>query len=240
MEPCYITVAAGQDLAHSDNPRLLHLCAKTGASPVLLSSPPRQTGEILGLCEGRAVPDIPLFCEQLCAQAQTCGAVFSDLEHPDWAELTAQLDRAAHEHNLTCYVPLCMADAAPHAILTASTAVSGGSLRSYFNELLYRYGDNRIAALLERTSVRFALPSEQPEGEPLDKSEREQLLRRHGSTVFFSSELCANYFTFGDTDGSYFVLFDDKSTFTRKLDILDELGVRDRFVLYPDAAEFEL
>ena len=41
-------------------------------------------------------------------------------------------------------------------------------------------------------------------------------------------------------DGSYFVLFDDKNTFSRKLEILDALGIRDRFVLYPDAEKFGL
>lgn len=239
MEHSYIVVAAGQDLAYLDERRWLHLCARTG-SMQFLSPPPQREGDILGLCDGDSVRDITGFCAQLCEQAEACGAVFADLEHSSWTGLIAALDTEAHRRGLTCYVPLCMSDAAPHSVLTVSTAISGGSLRQYFQTLLYRHGEGRIAALLERTSMRFCLPSDQPDGELLNEEEREQLLLQHGSTVFFSSELCANYFTYGDQNGSYFVLFDDKNTFSRKLEILEELGIRDRFVLYPDAEEFSL
>lgn len=239
MELSYIIVAAGQDLSNLNHPRCLHLCARTG-NPQFLSPPPQRPGDILGLCEGGSVSDIRAFCDQLCTQAAACGAIFADLEDTQWTGLIAALDSTAYRKHLTCYVPLCMADAAPHSILTVSTAISGGSLRQYFQSLLYRHGKNRIAALLEYTSMRFRLPSDQSEGELLDSDAREQLRHKHDSTIFFSSELCANYFTYGDESGSYFVLFDDKNTFLRKLELLESIQITDRFVLYPDAETFFL
>ncbi|MGN1030104.1 MAG: hypothetical protein ACI4PQ_00710 [Butyricicoccaceae bacterium] len=240
MELSYIIVAAGRDLDQPCDRRRLHLCAQTGSSVDFLAAPPDRSGDILGICDGGVCGDIHTLCETLCTEAEPCGAIYADLERRELTGLIAALDTEAHHRDITCYVPLCMADAAPHSILTVSTAISGGSLRHYFSGLMQRYGEKRIAAVLERTCMRFRLPTDQPDGEPLEEEARLRLLHEQGSMTFFSAELCANYFTCEQDGESYFVLYDDRSTFLRKLELLDDLGVQDRFILYPDAEEFGL
>ena len=124
-----------------------------------------------------------------------------------------------------------------HAVLTVSTALSGGSLTAYFSSLQGIYGAHRVAAFLQPVSQDFTLPSSSPDGKPLSAAARAALLAETGAQVFFSRELCARYFTYTDREGAaHFVLFDDADTLAAKLAQLAGCGVQTVFALYPDAA----
>ena len=44
--------------------------------------------------------------------------------------------------------------------------------------------------------------------------------------VYWSSELCARYFTYRAGDGVHFVLFDDGASLQKKLELAHRLGIR--------------
>lgn len=116
-----------------------------------------------------------------------------------------------------------------HAILTVSTAISGGSLTEYISSLQGIYSAARIAAFLQPVSQDFTLPSPTPNGISLSAAARAALLAQTGAQPFFSRELCAKYFTYLDADGqAHFVLYDDDSTLAAKLAQLAGCGVPER------------
>ncbi len=165
--------------------------------------------------------------------------VFADFEHdtPLNRRLLAAFDEALHEAELPLYVPLSCGAGLNHAILTVSTAVSGGSLTEYITSLQGIYGAARVAAFLQPVSQDFTLPSPTPNGTTLSAAARAALLAQTGAQPFFSRELCAKYFTYMDTDGqAHFVLYDDDSTLAAKLAQLSGCGVQNVFALFPDAA----
>lgn len=165
--------------------------------------------------------------------------VFADLEcsSPSARALCTALDEALYARGMPFFVPLARAKDTRHAILTAETAVSGGSLRGMMGELQEQYGADRVAALLRPVSSDFSMPAENADGIALTSEAREALRAKHGAQVFFSHELCAKYFTYMDeTMRGHFVLFDDDSTIEEKIMQLRKQGVRDMFALYPDVS----
>lgn len=151
--------------------------------------------------------------------------------------LLAAFDEALYDADIPLYVPLECGRTLSHAILTVSTAISGGSLTEYISSLQGIYGAARIAAFLQPVSQDFTLPSPTPNGVSLSSAARAALLAQTGAQPFFSRELCAKYFTYMNADGqAHFVLYDDNSTLAAKLAQLAGCGVQNVFALFPDAA----
>ena len=165
--------------------------------------------------------------------------MFADFER-ETAQILALLrafDEALAEDGIPLYVPVNIGRDLEHAVLTVSTALSGGSLTAYFSSLQGIYGAHRVAAFLQPVSQDFTMPSGSPDGKPLSAAARAALLAETGAQVFFSHELCARYFTYTDREGAaHFVLFDDADTLAAKLAQLIGCGVQTVFALYPDAA----
>ena len=165
--------------------------------------------------------------------------VFADFEHdtPLNRRLLAAFDEALYDADIPLYVPLECGRTLSHAILTVSTAISGGSLTEYIPSLQGIYSAARIAAFLQPVSQDFTLPSPTPNGVLLSAAARAALLAQTGAQPFFSRELCAKYFTYMNADGqAHFVLYDDDSTLAAKLAQLAGCGVQNVFALFPDAA----
>lgn len=243
----WILVCTGRDAVYAASLGLpvLNLCLSVTESGALTRTqlPTVRARCMLGVSE---LPvSVPLTrAEDLAAditfEATDKGAfgIFADFERdtPACRALLAALDRHLREAGLALYTTVRGGRAAPHAIVTLSTAISGGSLTGYISSLQSNYGPDRVAAFLQPISRDFALPSRSPEGKPLTESEREELLARTGSQVFFSRELCAKYFTYTDGQGTaHFVLFDDNSTLEAKLSQLEGCEIPAVFALFPDA-----
>ena len=163
-----------------------------------------------------------------------------EILHPDGTlnrRLLAAFDEALYDADIPLYVPLECGRTLSHAILTVSTAISGGSLTEYISSLQGIYSAARIAAFLQPVSQDFTLPSPTPNGISLSAAARAALLAQTGAQPFFSRELCAKYFTYMNADGqAHFVLYDDDSTLAAKLAQLAGCGVQNVFALFPDAA----
>ena len=205
------------------------------------------TKNLILVCTGRdttkaASLGMPVL--QLCLGISQSGAlqrlkVSADFEHdtPLNRRLLAAFDEALYDADIPLYVPLECGRTLSHAILTVSTAISGGSLTEYISSLQGIYSAARIAAFLQPVSQDFTLPSPTPNGISLSSAARAALLAQTGAQPFFSRELCAKYFTYMNADGqAHFVLYDDDSTLAAKLAQLAGCGVQNVFALFPDAA----
>ena len=99
--------------------------------------------------------------------------VFADFEHdtPLNRRLLAAFDEALYDADIPLYVPLECGRTLSHAILTVSTAISGGSLTEYISSLQGIYSAARIAAFLQPVSQDFTLPSPTPNGVSVPQQE---------------------------------------------------------------------
>ena len=120
------------------------------------------------------------------------------------------------------------------AIALIPSALSGGSLQQRLQEAVERFGAARVALAVERVAEDFFLPSPTGQGMPLTREELRQRLEERAPSVFFSSELCAHYFTYmSRQNGAHFVLFDDAGSIRKKLQVARNLGIFSAVLAYP-------
>ena len=246
-ETNWIIAAAGTDAVRTRQAGLscLHLCTQLSCDGRFapLSHPVRAQGDFLGIADSGGIPkQCAIFASQAVdtARSRKCRGILADFERPLLQDLTAALDDACHKAQLQFLIPLSLAEYAPHACIVADTAISGGSLDGRFSELIDRFGRERLAAQLVRSHADFPLPCSNPSGTPLDAASVQTLLHQTGSTVFFSRELCAKYFTYSRENHAHFVLFDDVDTLRTKARVLRRLGISRLIAVYPDACEMGL
>lgn len=155
------------------------------------------------------------------------GAVL-DFENrlPPLEQIAAALDEPFARRGWTLIVPERYGQAAPHARVMISSALSGGSLQRRLEEALARFGESRVVLALEKRAEDFYLPSPTGSGQPLTPQELEELKGRLSPSIFFSGELCARYFTYMSREtGAHFVLFDDGDTLRHKVEVARKLGI---------------
>ena len=63
------------------------------------------------------------------------------------------------------------------------------------------------------------------------------LREKCGAAVFFSEELCANYFSYTAQGRAHFVLFDTAETLRCKLRLGRERGIETAFLMYPEVSD---
>lgn len=91
---------------------------------------------------------------------------------------------------------------------------------------------------MQRVAEDFFLPSPTGSGVPLSRRELEEKLEQLHPSVFFSHELCARYFTYMSREsGAHFVLFDDRDTLRKKLEVAQELGITSAVAALPEVLD---
>lgn len=168
------------------------------------------------------------------------GGVLADFEQPaaeDRGAFLEALGRILARNGRGLFVPEDYGDRVPQASVLICTALSGGDLRERLEGSQRRFGKGRVALDLQRLRMSFPLPCPSGEGEPLDREKLAEMLEKKGQSVFYSSDLCAKYFTFTEGEESRFVLFDDADTLRRKLRIGQDLGISAAFLMYPEVED---
>ena len=149
----------------------------------------------------------------------------------------AHLEIFLAEHRLRLLVPERCAGLVKAAGVYLSSALSGGCLEDRLAQGLERFGPERLTLLLEQSAEDFFLPAPTGCGRPLSGAELAALKDRWKPSIFFSSPLCARYFTYMSREsGAHFVLFDDRDTMTRKLERARAAGVRSFLLPSPQLA----
>lgn len=164
-------------------------------------------------------------------------ADFEQPESPDKTAFLAALGRVLARNGKWLFVPEPYGMKISQASVLICTALSGGNLYQRLEEAVQRFGRGRVALDLQRLRMSFPLPCPSGEGEPLSREGLAEMLERKQRSVFYSSDLCAKYFT--DTNGgeSRFVLFDDAGTLRKKIHLGQELGISAAFLMYPEVED---
>ena len=149
------------------------------------------------------------------------------------ANVVEELGSLLHKRNWPLYVTEAYGNCSDKAKVLISTALSGGSLRQRLEDALQQYG-GRVALAVERVAEDFFLPSPTGQGTPLSREELKARMEERSPSVFFSSELCAHYFTYmSKQNGAHFILFDDAGSIRKKLQIARSLDIEDAILAYP-------
>ena len=190
-------------------------------------------------CDG-PIPRADALCRAIAAECAKRGfrGVLADFEtHPcsDRPAFLSRLSARLSTQGITLYCPLSLP--AEGAILLVGTGLSGGSLRALLEESVCRYGAERLALDLERVMMDFPLPCPTGCGTPLTHEELLALREKHPSSVYFSRELMAKYFTYSEGNGTHFVLFDDAETLQQKVRLAKSLGIQRAFLMFPEVVD---
>ena len=184
------------------------------------------------------------FCQEVLRECMARGydGILCDFEgHPlqVLAQAVRTLGELTKKRGWPLYVTEAYAPFSDSAIALIPSALSGGSLQQRLQEAVERFGAARVALAVERVAEDFFLPSPTGQGMPLTREELRQRLEERAPSVFFSSELCAHYFTYMSREtGAHFILFDDGESLEKKRTLAQELGISRFFLLYPEIADF--
>lgn len=176
------------------------------------------------------------FCQEVlreCAARGFTGAVcdFSGRPVPPLSAIVQNLGEAFQRRGWPLYVTEGYGGCSDKCRVLISSALSGGSLRQRLQEAVQRFG--RVVLAVERVAEDFYLPSPTGQGTPLTRDELAQRLEERAPQVYFSTDLCAHYFTYmSDASGAHFVLFDDAGSIRKKLQLARQLDIGEALLPY--------
>lgn len=226
--------------------RLAHVAYRIGPDGRLSrrEMPMRARGGlmVLGDQDCGAIQDIQALCRDVWRECGNRGlsGVAADFEQPPAPDRLAFLEalgRILSRNGRQLFVPEAYGGQVAQANVLICTALSGGNLRSRLEEAAETFDRQRVALDLERLRMDFPLPCPGGEGTPLSREELEALLRSRQPHAFYSSDLCAKYFTYTQEDATHFVLFDDAGSLLRKLQMGRQMGFCAGFFMYPEVEE---
>ena len=184
------------------------------------------------------------FCRQVLRECASRGydGVVADWENPpdkDQCALAQHLESALGEKGWPLYLTEPYGACTRRARVMISSALSGGSLALRLREAAERYGGDRVVLAVERTAMEFLMPSPDGRGKRLSQEALKERMERYRPAVYFSSELCARYFTYRPEgeQGVRFVLFDDEGSIRKKLQVARSVGVKYGVMAYPQVAD---
>lgn len=223
---------------------LAHMAYRVGGGPHLFRSnmPVAVRGGLMMMDNvgfdgrGTATP----FCHEVmreCTARGFTGAVCDFEGHPVplLAQIVQELGDLMHRRGWPLYVTEAYAPYSSSTKILISSAISGGSLQTRLEEAAGLYGADRIVLAVERVAADFFLPSPTGQGAPLSREDLRRQLDERAPTVFFSTELCAHYFTYmSKQNGAHFILFDDAGSIRKKLQIARTLDIPEAILAYPE------
>lgn len=184
-----------------------------------------------------------LFCQEVireCASRNFDG-IICDFEARPFSilgKIVAELGELTHKRSWPLYVTEPYARYSDKARVLISSALSGGSLRQRLSEAAEQYGPRRTVLAIERVCRDFFLPSPTGQGVALSQEELKRRMDDQSPSVFFSSELCAYYFTYmSPQNGAHFILFDNAGSIRKKLQVARSLDISDAVAAYPQVSD---
>jgi len=222
---------------------LAHMAYRIGGGPHLFRShmPVAVRGGLMVIddpgFDGKGEPTP--FCHEVMRECAARGftGVICDFEGRTALQgrIVAELAELMHRRGWPLYVTEQYGSCSARTKVLISSALSGGSLRTRLEEAVVRFGAERLVLAVERVAEDFFLPSPSGQGVALSREELQRQLRERAPTVFFSTELCAHYFTYmSRQNGAHFILFDDVGSIRKKLSIARSLDIGEAVLAYPE------
>jgi hypothetical protein len=169
----------------------------------------------------------PSFAEMLVSECKRVGArgVFFDFNNGD---LTDRLNTAALNlisQGFEVYSPIELA--AERAVTTDAEISSA------------RVSTPRAVFIKYRRSQTVMFNTGVSNKHDITERELSLLISVHNPQIYYSSELCSNYFTIRDKDKSFFIVFDDNKSIRARLELAESRSYLCCFMLYQDALAFK-
>lgn len=221
-----------------------HMAYRVGGGPHLFraSVPVAARGGLMVLdnrgFDGRGAST--QFCNEVTSECSARGftGVICDFEGRPFqvlGSIVTELGDLLYKRGQPLYVTEPYAPYSERTKVLISSALSGGSLAQRLTEAVQQYGAGRVALAVERVAVDFFLPSPTGQGTSLSREELQNRIDDRAPTIFFSSELCAHYFTYmSKQNGAHFILFDDAGSIRKKLHVARSLDISDAILAYPE------
>lgn len=201
-------------------------------------------GNLMGIdtVSGSARGDVAYFCQQVKQQVALfefggiC-CLFEGQGHGAYVEVLEDLRTYCKKNALEFMVTEGYGQVGGKVLL--STAISGGTLAERFQWAVAQYGAERVVMDIQCMREDFLLPS--PKGTGVHLSPRELADLSQRARVFYSSELCARYFTYENGSHSlHFVLFDEEGTVREKLRLGKLWHLAGAFVRYHEVGRWKI
>lgn len=181
----------------------------------------------------------PAICSEILSECRTFGydAVMF-LENPPFSETMIafwnELSSILFRHNISLILPLSASAQCSGAKFHIYSAVSGGSLRSYLEDLIRAVGSENLIVEHRVTRNKFDMPSSDSEGTQITEQELQVLLSQSETQPYYSPELCMNYCTYRTKSGAQFVLFDDARSLSAKANLCESFGIKHQLYLFSE------
>lgn len=195
---------------------------------------------VIGCNEFDGHGDISAFCKQVireCTVRSFDGLIldFEGQPHPLLGQLVHKLGALLSSRGWPMYVTEEYASYSDHARVMIPSALSGGSLTARLSEAVEHFGARRVALAIQRVAEDFTLPAPTGSGTPLSREELARRIQSRGSSIFFSDELCAHYYTYMSRQGgAHFVLFDNAGSIRKKIKTARNLGLAACILAWPE------
>jgi hypothetical protein len=223
------------------------LCYRAGNGPKLYRNAPPSAikGGLLAVSDTalEQIGSNGYFCRQAVRECQARGASglfanWSKPPSPQMQGLTAALEEALTQQNLSLWVTEDYGSCCTGAKVLISSALSGGTLRLRLKEAAERFTPERTVLAIERICADFPLPAPDGEGTHLSPQAFQELKEAFHPTVHDSPPLCAHYFTYSKENSVHFVLFDTADSVKKKLCLAKELGLSAVFFAWDEVGEW--
>lgn len=142
------------------------------------------------------------------------------------APLLSGLDGLTSRMKLEFWAPEWCAGALKRGNILISSALSGGTLQARLEEAISAYGQERVTLAIEPMAEDFILPAARGQGTSLTPQALAALRENLRPNLFYSTELCAHYFTYLRRGVPHFVLFDTPGSLEKKRQLAAHLGLR--------------
>ena len=216
------------------------LCAyRAGRGGSLLSLPVggMLRGGLMGLDDRGLDPtdfDSERFACRAVAECALRGyeGIYAELSCEDLASrVVPELERHLIRRRGRLYLCENAAPFAKSGRVVINSDVTGGSFSGFLAEKCGAYGAGRLALGLSHMRLDYTIPAADPSGMRINDITLTRLLKQSGAQVFFSDELCSNYFTYTDSSGSqHFTLFDNRRSMLKKMIMARDAGIAEVFI----------
>lgn len=187
--------------------------------------------------------DVVNFCRQVireCSIRNFDGIIldFEGAAQPLLGQIINKLGAITAQRNWPLFVPEEYAAFSDHSKIMISSALSGGSLQQRISDAVTQFGAHRVALCVQRVAEDFTLPAPSGCGTPITQDELKHLIQTRGANVYFSSELCAHYFTYvSRQNGAHFVLFDNAGSIRKKIQTAKHFGIHACILAWPEVKD---
>lgn len=187
--------------------------------------------------------DVAGFCRQVireCSIRNFDGIIldFEGAAQPLLGQVVNKLGAITAQRNWPLFVPEEYASFSGQTKIMIPSALSGGSLQQRISDAVEQFGSHRIALCVQRIAEDFTLPAPSGSGTPITQDELKRLIQTYGASIYFSTELCAHYFTYvSRQNGAHFVLFDNAGSIRKKIQTAKQFDLPACILAWPEVKD---